>query len=62
MDPTAALQNLLDAIADYANPLNVDEQLIGRDEIIDRLDSLKDWVRRGGFMPDLTRVRLPTAK
>lgn len=42
MDPTTALANLLDAIAD-------------KDawRIIDALDALRSWIDRGGFIPDL---------
>jgi len=47
MDPQACLFDVL-------SYLEGDDREEWRDEIIDCLESLKDWISRGGFLPKVT--------
>lgn len=53
MDPTACLTRALTAL-----------ELNDRDEAVEALRDLANWLERGGFMPhvDIALERVPTAK
>ena len=46
MDPTLCLIELLREMHEGGR----------RDDILDRIADLRDWIRRGGFYPDINKV------
>lgn len=52
MDPTATLADILDTFADTTRAWSLED----RDEVIDLMDSLADWIKRGGFVPAIQQT------
>jgi hypothetical protein len=53
MDPTRCLQTLLSdlSILSYAHSNQEKENIVDREDAIDGLRQLADWLERGGFPP-----------
>jgi predicted ArsR family transcriptional regulator len=52
MDPNQALRDALDGVIEYNNGLHEH----GRDECIEALENLLDWLKHEGFMPKVQRI------
>jgi hypothetical protein len=50
MDPTACLLELLELLSDDKRK---DEN---RDEIVEHLESLQNWIGKGGFLPGICKT------
>lgn len=53
MDPTACLREIVVGCHDINNRV---QHGLDREEIVERLETLANWINKGGFLPQVERI------